>query len=470
MSEAPVFAVVGHPNEGKSSVVSTLTEDDSVPISAVPGETRQCVTYAITVDGETLVRFVDTPGFQMPLQTLRWMKEFSGPAERMVGEFIRTHRDDPRFKDDCELLRPVAKDAGIVYVVDGSRPLRPNDEAEMEILRLTGRPRLAVINPKANETAYIHQWKAAFGKTFNATLQFNAHRATFLERIALLQALQHIEQEWGAPLARVVAALKEDWRGRLDACAAAIITLLDKALTLSLSGASLGEDPLAHEQQRDKLIAAFQEKLANLERDCRRELKSRFLHNLFNADLAAETVAARDLFSEETWQVLGLTRKQLTIALAATGATVGAAIDGAAAGITFGVFTLGAGLAGGVAGWAGARPLSRLKVDLGPFSREIGGCRIQVGPLRNPQLMFVLLDRALIYFQCVSNWAHARREEASIPLPEGKKGVTSGWDGERRRLFERYQTHLQKGQPEKAEELRPRLHQILIQAMEKELG
>lgn len=84
--------------------------------------------------------------------------------------------------------------------------------------------------------------------------------------------------------------------------------------------------------------------------------------------------------------------------------------------------------------------------------------------------MFVLLDRALIYFQCVSNWAHARREEASITLPEGKKGVTAGWDGERRRLFERFQTHLQKGQQEKAEELRPRLHQILIQAMEKELG
>ena len=470
MSDVPVFAVVGHPNEGKSSVVSTLTEDDSVPISAVPGETRQCVTYAITVDGETLVRFVDTPGFQMPLQTLRWMRDFSGPAERMAEEFIRTHRGDPRFKDDCELLRPVAKNAGIVYVVDGSRPLRPNDEAEMEILRLTGRPRLAVINPKADETAYIHQWKAAFGKTFNVTVLFNAHRATFLQRIALLQSLQHIEQDWGVPLARVVSALKEDWHGRLDACADAMLTLLTKALTLSLSGTSPGEDSLAHKRQRDHLIAAFQDKLAGLERDCRRELKSRFLHNLFNADLAAETVAAQDLFSEETWQVLGLTRKQLTIALAATGATVGAAIDGAAAGITFGVFTVGTGLAGGIAGWTGTRPLSRLKVDLGPFSREIGGCRIQVGPLRNPQLMFVLLDRALIYFQCASNWAHARREEASITLTEGKRGVTSGWDGERRRLFEKFRMFLQKGQPDRANELRPRLHQILIQTMEKELG
>lgn len=469
MSDVPVFAVVGHPNEGKSSVVSTLTEDDSVPISAVPGVTRHCVTYAIKVDGETLVRFVDTPGFQMPLQTLRWMRQFNGPAERMVEEFIRAHQSDPRFTDDCELLRPVAKNAGILYVVDGSRPLRPNDEAEMEILRLTGRPRLAVINPKESEFSYLDEWKAAFRKTFNVNLQFNAHRATFRERIDLLEALQHIEQDWAPALARVVAALKADWRGRLDACADAMLNLLTDALTLSLSGASHGDDPQALGRQREKLIAAFQEKLSALERNFRREIKGRFLHNVFNADLAAETVAARDLFSEETWEVLGLTRRQLSLALAATGAAAGAAMDGATAGITFGVFTIGAGAAGAIAGWAGTRPLSRLKVNLGPFSQELGGCRIQVGPLRNPQLMFVLLDRALIYFQSVSNWAHARREGASIPLKEGKVGATSGWDRERRKRFEMYQNHLQRGRLEQVNDLRPRLHQDLVQVMEKEL-
>ena len=466
MSEVPVFAVIGHPNEGKSSVVSTLTEDDRVPISSVPGETRQCVPYAIRVDGETLVRFVDTPGFQMPQQTLRWMKQFSGPSERLVEEFIRTHQGDPRFVDDCELLRPVAGNAGIIYVADGSRPLRPNDEAEMEILRLTGRPRMAVINSKADETAFLGAWKAAFARTFNVILVFNAHRATFKERIDLLQALQHIEQEWGKSLGRVVTALTEDWSARLDACSDAILHLLEKALTLSLSGTAPGESAEARERERDKLIALFQEKLARLEGDCRREMKGRFMHNLFSADLVAETVAAQDLFSEETWQVLGLTRKQLSVAFAGVGAAAGAAVDSAAAGVTFGVFTLGAGLAGGIAGWTGTRPLSRLRIDIGPFSRELGGCRIKVGPLRNPQLMFVLLDRALIYQQCVSNWAHARREEGSILLPEGKKGVTAGWDRGRRRLFEKYQAALQKGQLDKSGDLHSRLHQILIEAMQ----
>jgi ribosome biogenesis GTPase A len=47
----PEFAVVGHPNEGKSSVLSTLAEDDSVRISPVPGETRECRRFPVRVDG-----------------------------------------------------------------------------------------------------------------------------------------------------------------------------------------------------------------------------------------------------------------------------------------------------------------------------------------------------------------------------------------------------------------------------------
>jgi GTP-binding protein EngB required for normal cell division len=470
MSDVPVFAVIGHPNEGKSSVVATLTEDDLVPISPVPGETRQCATHAIELDGEILVRIVDTPGFQMPGPTLRWMQQYSGPAEHLVEAFIQAHQNDPRFTDDCELLRPVTKGAGIIYVVDASRPLRNNDKAEMEILRLTGRPRMAVINPKANETAYVAAWKAAFAMTFNVNLQFNAHRATFLERIELLEALQHIEQEWGAPLRRVVAALQEDWNGRLEACADDILNLLEKALTLSLSTTSQGEDPKDREGKRDALIASFQEKIAQLEKDYRKKLKGRFLHNVFNADLAAQTVATQDLFSGEVWRVLGLSRTQLAAAFGTLGAVTGVAIDTAAAGMTFGVFTLGVGTAGAVAGWAGTRPLSRLKVDIGPFSRDLGGCQITVGPLRNPQLMFVLLDRALIYLECVSNWAHARREEASSSLAEGKKGVTSGWKRERRRVFEKYQAHLQKENLPRANELRSALQRILVQAIQEESG
>ena len=465
MNEIPVFALLGHPNEGKSSVVSTLTEEDSVPVSEIPGETRECANYAIVVDGRTLLRFVDTPGFQMPLQTLAWMKQYSGPPEKMIEEFIRVHQDDLRFADDCELLRPVANNAGIIYVVDGSRPLRPNDEAEMEILRLSGRPRMAVLNPKVAETAYLQQWKLAFAKTFNVNLQFNAHRATFKERIELLQALQPIEQDWTPAIAEAVRVLKENWHDRLEACADSILHLSQEALTLSLSSTSTGRDQGAQDKQREELKRLFLDKVRRLERQCHREIKSRFLHNVFDADLASETIVAEDLYSEETWKVLGATHKQLIIGSTLAGALSGGGLDMFFAHLTFGVFTLGGAFLGGVTGWRGARPLARFRAKLGPFSKELGGYNVTVGPVRNPQLLFVLIDRALIYFQCVSNWAHARRDTENLAAPEGKEGFVAGWDREKRRAFEMYLAALQANKQEKVDKLQPKLRQILVEAM-----
>jgi len=61
----PEFAVLGHPNEGKSTVVSTLSEDDGVKISRVPGETVVCRSFPVLIDGKEILTFTDTPGFQV---------------------------------------------------------------------------------------------------------------------------------------------------------------------------------------------------------------------------------------------------------------------------------------------------------------------------------------------------------------------------------------------------------------------
>ena len=74
MSE-PTFAVVGHPNKGKSSIVSTLAHDDSVRISAEPGTTIACRHFPMRVDGRVQYTLIDTPGFQRARRALAWMRE-----------------------------------------------------------------------------------------------------------------------------------------------------------------------------------------------------------------------------------------------------------------------------------------------------------------------------------------------------------------------------------------------------------
>ena len=160
--ESPEIAILGHPNEGKSSVLSTLAEDDSVRVSATPGETTECRTFPVLIDGREVLRFTDTPGFQNPSRVLAEMKKIAAESGDTVANFRRAFADVEELRDDVELLLPVERGAGIIYVVDGSRPLRNVDRAEMEILRLTGRPRMAIINCKNDDSSRLEEWKSEF--------------------------------------------------------------------------------------------------------------------------------------------------------------------------------------------------------------------------------------------------------------------------------------------------------------------
>lgn len=129
MITAPVFAVVGHPNKGKSSVVATLSQNDAIAIALEPGTTRQRQAYPLSVDGHTLYTLVDTPGFQRPRRVLEWLQAHSVSASdhaQTVQAFVTQHRGDGRFTDECELLAPLIDGAGIIYVSMARCPTAPN--------------------------------------------------------------------------------------------------------------------------------------------------------------------------------------------------------------------------------------------------------------------------------------------------------------------------------------------------------
>lgn len=59
--ELPTLVIVGRVNRGKSSILSTLAEDDSIIVSPEPGTTRDLQRFHLQVDGEPLFQMVDTP-------------------------------------------------------------------------------------------------------------------------------------------------------------------------------------------------------------------------------------------------------------------------------------------------------------------------------------------------------------------------------------------------------------------------
>jgi hypothetical protein len=77
------------------------------------------------------------------------------------------------------------------------------------------------------------------------------------------------------------------------------------------------------------------------------------------------------------------------------------------------------------AGWAafgGARKLAKVKV----VGLNLGGQQMKVGPMENIQFMYVLIDRALIFYSHIINWAHGRRD---YPVPAKRDQSPGALDG-----------------------------------------
>lgn len=415
---APVFAVVGRPNKGKSSIVATLARDDSVHIDARSGSTRRARSFPMQVDGETLYSLVDTPGIQRAREVLDWLQAHCSDAAGRPGavrEFVAGHRGDPRFRDECELLQPIVEGAGIIYVVDGSCPFGADYEAEMEILRWCGRPSLAVINPIDNDD-FAEQWQAGLGQYFRTVRLFNAQRAEFAKQLELLDLFGHLDPDWQASLQRAVSVLRAEREQQHRDSSSLIADFIAAALTYQVSqkvpeGAPAGPVEAA-------LALRYREALVRRERQCRRQVEELFhYHNLRRSEEAL-ALEDSDLFQVEDWYLWGLSRASLAAVAGSAGALIGGGtgmvLDGATGGLLGGLGTLVSGAAGaitgGVGAWRYADEIAQFRVKGIPT----GGKQLSYGPSRNLNFPFVVLGRALLHHKLLCHRTHADRSDLAL--------------------------------------------------------
>jgi hypothetical protein len=223
-SQVPAFAVVGRVNMGKSAVLATLLEiddDELIRVSPTPGETTRCQIHRVVFDGRECVRFIDTPGFSQPVEAMRAIQQIHGhgtPDLAAIRAFTGAAGND--FADEKLLLEPLLDGAGVLYVVDPARPLRDDFLAEMEILRWTGRPRLALLNRRGTPAGPDEEsWKTRLGGGFNLTRSFDAHQARFYERLRLFKALLEIEENHRDALTATIRSIEGEWLTRREMAA-----------------------------------------------------------------------------------------------------------------------------------------------------------------------------------------------------------------------------------------------------------
>ena len=139
-------AILGAPNAGKSSLLNALAGFERVIVTAIPGTTRDAVEQTVTL-GRHLLRLLDTAGIRETDDTVEQL----GVARSLKAAQL------------CQLA---------LFVVDGSKPLTPEDEAAMDaalqapeaIAILNKQDLPCVIDPSELPFAYVIPVSCAKGE------------------------------------------------------------------------------------------------------------------------------------------------------------------------------------------------------------------------------------------------------------------------------------------------------------------
>ncbi len=466
----PTFAVVGRVNKGKSSVIASLIEDDGVKISPRPGTTTECVQYAVEAENRVLFRVVDTPGFEDAPRALHWIKQrevtAADRADR-VRELLDEMKGTGELVQERKLLAPVLEGAAILYVVNGDEPYRRNYETEMEILRYTGQPAMALINRSENGR-YVDEWERALNQYFKLVRTFDAHHVAWDDRKRLLEAFIVLEPRWKAHLQSAIELLDAEQERRLLRVASIIAKLLVDMLTLHIT--VLIPDDTTLELEKKRLESQFHDQLRKREAKAHREIGEVYLHSLsqWSPETEMELEARGDLFAKETWDVMGLSPRALLALTTATGAVAGGTVDAMTG---FGSLLTGTVL-GGLGGlgvgvyeltrrFASASNLRERAADALRGARD--GEWVRVGPHPSTNFPFVLLSRAVNHFDRVRAWSHAKRE---LPVLEpSTTSVVDELDASSRRKLNKLFSTVRKKYRDAPDDARRQLNQLAYEVL-----
>lgn len=436
MHPIPTLVVVGRVNEGKTSIVSTLVENDSAKVGPEPGTTLTAESYVVAPAGRPLFCVVDTPGFQEPERCLKWLTlRAQNAAQRAaaVRSFVDHFRGGREFEDEWRLLEPVLREGFVLYVVDASHPYRKSYESEMEILRWTGRPAIALLN-SSPQAPHAVEWRLALQQHFTAVRDFNAHAAGFSDRLSLLSLLSELDERLKSPLREAIAELEADRQQRLTKVVEAIASSVLDIVSLRVETVINGET--ASNSEREQQLANYCKTATAREADARRLVERLMRHeNLVRREKSIDPALLNtDLFMGESWEFFGLTKSQLIAVGTIAGALGGLGLDAATVGHSLGLgAAIGAGFgAAGTTLFALKEPRSTIKLVVGKIA--LGQHKLVVGPTEHPNFPWVVLGRAVNHARLLQARTHAQRDPLTVNQDDQMHPLSSLNTAQRKKL------------------------------------
>ena len=230
------------------------------------------------------------------------------------------------------------------------------------------------------------------------------------KHVSILESMAQLKEEWIDPVKESIKLFESYHDQMLERSSSSIAKMVYKSLSMVEQLTFNGED--ATEDEKHRVEEKYKDKLRTLEKSTQKSIESIWNHDHLQKEQQLLPLEGMDLFSEETASVFGLTRKELLVTAAASGAATGAGVDLLFAGSTL---LLGAGVGaviGGVGAFFAFNELSEVKV----LGQTLGKRYLEMGPMENRNFPYILLGRALYHTTEVATRSHAVRGVAELAM------------------------------------------------------
>lgn len=379
------LSVIGPTNEGKTSVLRTLTGDPNFgEVNSLSGTTVRPeyikIDYKKRVD---IIELIDTPGFQMSGAILDRLGTATGAAA--IFRSIPNPEKDGDFRHDYRAWEQVAQSDMVIYIANvAESPGQSLLRDTLELLFRVDKPVIVLFNNIASAGTGISALGGAGGRRggdfsveWNAALAagglhlsqtFDAHRRRFEDEYALFEKICALVRD---PLSRKAIRAEQYERLRNERQNVArsrqiIAELLFDIATLSTTAEDVS--PKAEKEAVTRLEDQLKDAVAGHEFAAHKELLSVWK---FNSGILDRKMLPISREVSEKDSRLGRILKRSGKG-AAVGAGIGFFLDVALAGLSLGTGTLIGGLFGGALGGGGSfyhsynKKTKRLTVRVSP--------------------------------------------------------------------------------------------------------
>lgn len=337
------LAVIGHTNVGKTSLMRTLTRDDSFgEVKNASATTRHVEAVVIGDDNTDLIQLSDTPGLEDAAGLMDYLAEHTNARADGVSRLSQLLQDFQHqnslqyFSQEIKVINAVLASDIALYVIDARFAPTAKYQDELSILAMTGVPVLPIFN-FVKDGQHIDEWRQALSRrALHISNEFDTVAFDFDNEMKLWQNLATLTQHPSAITALMTHRTKL-WHTLYEDGHLLISDFLINVASYTIKAHEDDDPTPISNTMQSKVRQAYQhtyEKLLNL---------YKFYNKPVHLMDDKINIHAPNPFDASLIGQLGLRAASGS----AAGVVLGAAFDVASLGTSLGVGTLLGGLIGG---------------------------------------------------------------------------------------------------------------------------